>query len=231
MQLAAFDLDNTLLNGDSDYLWGRYICDQGVVDAAEFRRRNDAFHAQYLNGTLDIHAFQRFALQPLIENPLTTMQTLRTRYVADCIEPVVAPGTPALIDCHRRRGDTLLIITATNRFITEPIAELLGVEHLLATDPEFVDGRYTGRIQGTPCFRDGKITRLEDWLAAHGPFEGITAYSDSHNDIPLLARADRAAAVDPDDRLAEHARQQGWPVVSLVDQPGAEVFRTVTGAG
>lgn len=231
MQLAAFDLDNTLLAGDSDYLWGRYICEQGVVDATEFRRRNDEFHEQYLNGTLDIHAFQRFALQPLIDNPPVTMQALRARYVADRIKPVIAAGAPALIDCHRRRGDTLLIITATNRFITEPIAELLGVEHLLATDPEIVDGRYTGRIQGTPCFRDGKITRLEEWLATHGPFERITAYSDSHNDIPLLARADRAAAVDPDELLAEHARQQRWPVVSLVDQPGAEVFRTVTGAG
>ncbi|MDN5937584.1 MAG: HAD-IB family hydrolase [Salinisphaera sp.] len=215
MNLAVFDLDNTLLAGDSDYLWGRFLIASGVVDGAAHEQRNRGFYADYQTGTLDIRAYQRFALQPLIDNPLPLMRQLRERFVREWITPIIAAGAPKLIERHRSRGDALLIITATNRFITEPIAALLGIDQLLATDPEIVDGRYTGEITGVPCFQKGKITRLEQWLGQHGPFAHITAYSDSHNDAPLLARADAAVAVDPDERLTQLAQLRGWRVVSL----------------
>lgn len=227
MRLTLFDLDNTLLAGDSDYEWGRFLVDESVVDAEEYERRNRAFHADYLNGELDIHAFQRFSQQPLLDNPPERMLALRERFIDERIRPLVAAGAPALIRSHRERGDALLIITATNRFITQPIAELLGIPDLLATEPEVVDGTYTGGIEGVPCYRDGKITRLNQWLAGNGPFEGTGAYSDSHNDLPLLEFSDRPVAVDPDERLAAEARRRGWPVVSLRDGDGAAVFSAV----
>lgn len=231
MQLTIFDLDDTLLAGDSDYLWGHYLVAQKIVDGDAYERTNRCFHADYQNGNLDIHAFQRFALQPLIDNPQARMEQLRRDFVATCIAPIVAPGTRDLLARHRERGDRLLIITSTNRFVTEPIAALLGIDDLLATDPEIVAGRYTGAIAGTPCFQAGKTRRLELWLAAHGPFEHITAYSDSHNDLPLLEHADTAVATDPDDPLEVAARERGWPVVSLRTQRGDDVFETVARYG
>ncbi|MGQ0528582.1 MAG: HAD family hydrolase, partial [Panacagrimonas sp.] len=154
MRLAIFDLDNTLLAGDSDYLWGRFLVDQGLVDAASYERENQRFYEQYRDGTLDIEAFCRFSFAPLAAHPLTQLQAWRARFVDERILPIVAPLAPALLEKHRIQGDELLIMTATNRFITEPIAELLGVETLIATDPEFVDGRYTGQLSGTPNFRE-----------------------------------------------------------------------------
>jgi HAD superfamily hydrolase (TIGR01490 family) len=199
MNLAIFDLDHTLLAGDSDYLWGRFLVDHGHVDAETYERNNQIFYEQYVAGTLDIHEFCRF----------------RER-----IEPIVAPLAPALLERHRVQGDRLLITTATNRFVTEPIAQLLGVDTLIATDPEMVDGRYTGRVSGTPNFRNGKVTRLQAWLAQQprAP-ERISCYSDSHNDLPLLLMADRPVAVDPDDRLRATAIERGWPVISLRGEP------------
>ncbi|MES0872919.1 HAD family hydrolase [Sinimarinibacterium thermocellulolyticum] len=216
MNLAVFDLDNTLLAGDSDYLWGVFLVENGVVDADHYARSNERFYREYEAGTLDIHAYGAFVLQPLVEHELHVMQELRKRFIDERVVPMVAPGAPALLERHRRAGDTLLITTATNRFVVEPIAALLGVPHLLATEPEIVDGRYTGRLQGTPNFQTGKVARLRAWLDEQRKPRGrITAYSDSHNDLPLLEMADRAVAVDPDPRLRAAAQERGWDVISL----------------
>ncbi|ROO24254.1 phosphoserine phosphatase [Salinisphaera orenii MK-B5] len=216
MNLTLFDLDHTLLAGDSDYLWGRFLVDEGVVDGETYARENERFHAQYQAGNLDIHAYQRFVLAPLREQPLPRMHDLRARYVRTRIAPIVARHARALIAHHRDRGDALAIITATNRFITEPIADLLDIDTLIATEPEVVDGLYSGEIAGTPSFQDGKIVRAQAWTAAQPqPFEHVTFYSDSHNDLPLLRWADTAIAVDPDERLAEAARAADWAIISL----------------
>ncbi|MES1924531.1 HAD family hydrolase [Salinisphaera sp. T31B1] len=216
MHLTFFDLDHTLLADDSDYLWGRFLVDEQIVDATAYARENERFHAQYRAGNLDIHAYQRFALAPLLTQPIERMLALRERFVAERIRPIVARHTPALLAAHRARGDALAIITATNRFITEPIAALLGIDTLIATDPEIVDGVYTGEISGTPSFQAGKIERARAWVAEQAcVFDQITFYSDSHNDLPLLRWADSAVAVDPDPRLTQAAAQAGWPVISL----------------
>ena len=216
MYLTLFDLDNTLLAGDSDYLWGRFLVDEGVVDAEFYARENERFHAQYEAGNLDIHAYQRFALAPLLTNSRERMQALRADYVERVIRPLVARHTRALLDSHRQRGDMIAIITATNRFITEPIAALLGIDVLIATDPEIVGGAYTGEIAGVPCFQAGKIERAKAWVAEQPQrFEHVTFYSDSLNDLPLLRWADTAIAVDPDATLAAAAHEAGWPIISL----------------
>jgi len=216
MRLAVFDLDNTLLAGDSDYLWGRFQVDQGVVDAETYERENQRFYREYQAGTLDIHEYAAFALQSLVNHDLTQMQALRSRFVDECVAPIIAAGTPALLERHRAQGDILIITTATNRFVTEPIAQLLGIDHLLATDPEIVDGRYTGRIAGIPNFQAGKVVRLRQWIGNQPePCEHMSCYSDSHNDIPLLEMAQSAVAVDPDAVLQATAEHRGWSVISL----------------
>jgi HAD superfamily hydrolase (TIGR01490 family) len=220
MRLAIFDLDHTLLAGDSDYLWGAFLVEQGRVDREVYERENQRFYEQYKDGTLDIEEFARFSLAPLAAAAPGEMERLRERFIAERIDPIVAPLAPALIERHRLAGDELLIMTATNRFITEPIAQLLGVDTLIATEPERIDGRYTGRLSGVPNFRDGKVRRLEQWLAEQGTSAShVTFYSDSHNDLPLLLRADAPVAVDPDERLAVEAARRGWPVISLRGEP------------
>jgi HAD superfamily hydrolase (TIGR01490 family) len=216
MHLAIFDLDHTLLAGDSDHLWGEYLVAQKLVDGASYQRQNDRFYEEYKAGTLDIAAYTRFALEPLIRLGTEALLPLRARFIKDVIEPIIAPAAPALLERHRIQGDTLLIITATNRFITEPIADMLGVDDLLATDPEVVDGRYTGRIQGIPCYREGKPRRLAEWLAAQKEkYTHKVFYSDSHNDLPLLKAVEEPIAVDPDAELRTHASTHRWPVISL----------------
>lgn len=216
MALAIFDLDHTLLAGDSDYLWGQYLVERGVVDAEHYAATNERFYKDYLEGTLDIQAFLAFSLRPLAEHAPDLLHAWRAQFVVDKIHPLVLPAAQELLAEHRRRGDTLLIITATNRFVTQPIADLLGVEHLLATEPEFLDGRYTGRPTGLPTFREGKVQALDAWIAQHGMnLAGSWFYSDSHNDIPLLTRVDHPIAVDPDDALRRHAQDKGWPIISL----------------
>jgi HAD superfamily hydrolase (TIGR01490 family) len=230
MHLALFDLDNTLLAGDSDYLWGRFLVEAGVVDAAAYESANRRFYEQYKAGELDIHAFQRFSLRPLIERRAAEMRVLRERFVEEHIRPIVAPGAETLLARHRERGDELAIITATNRFITEPIAALLGVGELLATEPERVNGRYTGAITGIPCYREGKVARLREWAAARDrDYRDTWFYSDSHNDLPLLETVEHPVAVDPDETLAAAARERGWPVVSLRDKSAKGVFERVAG--
>lgn len=216
MSLALFDLDNTLLNGDSDYLWGRFLAEQGIVDGEAYEAENQRFYDQYKDGALDIFEFLRFQLKPLAEHAPEQLRQWRSQFLEQRIRPIMQVKAHALLDQHRVQGDELVIITATNRFITGPIAKLYGVEHLLATEPEMVDGRYTGNVTGTPCFQDGKVTRLRAWLEERKlGLEDSWFYSDSHNDLPLLKKVSHPVAVDPDDRLAQHARDQGWTVMSL----------------
>jgi len=216
MALALFDLDNTLLAGDSDYLWGRFLVERGIVDAEYHDRENRRFYADYEKGVLDIRAWLRFQLAPIAAMEPGSREKLRKEFLREVIEPIILPRGLELIRRHRDRGDALLIITATNRFITGPIAERLGIDELLATEPEKVGDRYTGRVAGVPCFREGKVRRLEQWLAERGlTLEDAWFYTDSHNDLPLLARVTHPVAVDPDRVLRAEAEKRGWPVISL----------------
>ncbi len=216
MALALFDLDNTLLNGDSDYLWGRFLVEHGILDREHHEVENQRFYDQYLDGSLDIHEFLRFQLAPLKANPRARLNEWRRIYLQEKIEPILLPKADQLLDKHRQAGDEVLIITATNSFITAPIAERYGVTHLLATEPETVDGEYTGNVTGTPCFQSGKVERLREWLSAHDQgLDGSWFYSDSHNDLPLLETVEHPVAVDPDDKLRAHAQSRGWPIISL----------------
>jgi HAD superfamily hydrolase (TIGR01490 family) len=216
MRLALFDLDHTLIAGDSDHLWGEFMIEHGLVERDGHQRRNDRFYEDYKAGTLDIAAYTRFALEPLVRLGPARLLPLREHFVTTVIDPIVAPAAPALLERHRIGGDELLIITATNRFVAEPIAQLLGVPELLATDPEQVDGRYTGAIAGIPCYREGKVRRLEQWLARQDErYEHVTFYSDSHNDLPLLRHVQRPVAVDPDAELRATAQRHGWPIITL----------------
>jgi HAD superfamily hydrolase (TIGR01490 family) len=218
MTLAIFDLDNTLLGGDSDYLWGQFLVEQGLVDGEAYERENQRFYDDYEAGTLDIYEYQAFMLRPLTEYPLTEILAWREQFIAEKIQPILLPKAVDLLERHRTAGDTLLIVTATNRFITAPIAERFDVPHLLATEPEFTEGRYTGRPVGIPCFQHGKVQRLDQWLAETGhDLAESWFYSDSHNDLPLLGRVTYPVAVDPDATLAQHARERGWPIISLRD--------------
>jgi len=216
VSLAIFDLDNTLIAGDSDYLWGEYLVEQGVVDGDHYRSENERYYREYKQGALNIMEFLAFSLKPLSEHSLDQLHAWRAAFVAQKIRPILLPKAFELLQRHRQAGDVLLIITATNRFVTEPIAELLGVEHLLATEPEMRRGRYTGRVAGTPCFQAGKVRRLQQWLDETGhDLAGSTFYSDSHNDLPLLERVEHPVAVDADPVLARVAEQRGWPHISL----------------
>ena len=216
MTLALFDLDNTLLAGDSDHAWGEFLVEEGLVDAEEYRKANDRFYEEYLNGELDIFHYLRFALQPLARHDMDELLAWREAFLEKKVRPMMQDKARELLDRHRQQGHTLMIITATNRFVTEPIAELLGVEHLIATEPELVNGRYTGEVAGVPSFQDGKVTRLNDWVDHHKRrLEGAWFYSDSHNDVPLLKQVENPVAVDPDPRLEALAKESGWPVISL----------------
>lgn len=218
MALAIFDLDNTLIGGDSDNLWGRFVSRLGIVDGEEFAARNEQFYRDYQAGTLDIDAYLRFALAPLAGRPASTLAAWHREFMATMIEPIMLPAASRLVATHKDAGDELLVITATNRFITEPIARALGIEELLACEGEIVAGRYTGEPLGVPAFGAGKVTRLRQWLAGRETsLTGAWFYSDSHNDLPLLELVDRPVAVDPDERLLAHARERDWPVISLRD--------------
>lgn len=217
MKLALFDLDNTLLAGDSDFEWAQFLIHKGVLDREVYEARNQAFYDQYKAGTLDIHEFLEFQLRPLSRHPRAQLDTWHREYMETRVIPMVAPGTPALLEKHR--DHVQVIITATNSFVTAPIAAYLGVPHLIATEPEHADGEFTGNVAGVPSFKEGKIRRLEQWLADRGmdwsTVEESWFYSDSHNDLPLLERVRHPVAVDPDDVLRARALAAGWPVISL----------------
>ncbi len=217
MRLALFDLDNTLLAGDSDFEWAQFLIGKGVLDREVYEARNRQFYEQYKAGTLDIHAFLDFQLKPLSRHPRAQLDAWHAEFMANRIEPMIAPGAAALLARHA--AHTRVIITATNRFVTGPIARRLGVEHLIATEPEEIDGAFTGRVRGIPSFREGKVERLLGWLAERGltwaDVEESWFYSDSLNDLPLLTRVTHPVAVDPDPTLQAHAQRHGWPIISL----------------
>lgn len=218
MSLAIFDLDNTLLNGDSDYSWGEFLVAKKLVDSEEYRIANDNFYQDYKAGTLDIQAYLRFSLAPLTRHSMAELADLHQEFMQTYIEPMMLPKAQALLQEHRARGDYLLIITATNSFVTRPIAERLGVDDILATDPEIIDNRYTGNSVGTPCFQGGKVIRLQQWLKNQQQnLHGAYFYSDSINDLPLLEQVTHPVAVDPDAKLEATAKEKGWKIISLRD--------------
>jgi len=219
MNLALFDLDNTLLACDSDYEWGQFLVDQGVLERDAYEAQNAAYYEQYKAGTLDIHEFLGFALRPLAEHAPADLARWHDGFMAARIRPAMTPQARALVRTHLDAGDLCAVVTATNSFVTAPIAREFGIAHLVATEPECVNGRYTGRVAGTPCFREGKIERVRAWLAGQGrqlaDFAVSSFYSDSQNDLPLLELVARPVAVDPDPTLAAEAGRRGWPVISL----------------
>lgn len=223
MNLALFDLDNTLLPLDSDYEWGQFLCRTGVVDPIAFTARNDAFYTQYVNGTLDPIEYLEFALGTLSRFPRSQLDAWHGQFMDEVIRPALRSEALALVDEHRRAGDLVAIITATNRFVTAPIAQAFGVDHLIAAEPEESDGgEITGRVVGTPPFGTGKVSNTHRWLASLGrkldDFDRSTFYSDSQNDIPLLSVVSHPIATNPNAALAEHAKAHGWPVLRLFDE-------------
>ena len=219
MNLALFDLDNTILAGDSDYNWSRFLIQEGYLDDAIHAEKNEKFYADYKAGTLDIYAFVEFQFKPLARNPRIVLNQLLKKYVEEVIKPMITEKARALVKRHQDEGDLIIVITATNSFITKPIAELFGIENLIGTDPEEKEGEFTGKVSGLPSFKEGKVTRLEAWLKGKNlslaSFEKSYFYSDSHNDLPLMQKVTHPVAVDSDDVLSEYAQSKGWPQISL----------------
>jgi HAD superfamily hydrolase (TIGR01490 family) len=216
MPLALFDLDNTLLAGDSDYLWGCFLVEKGLVDKDLYEQANERFYAAYKKGNLDIHEFLAFALTPLAENNANDLRDMHEAFMGKSIKPIMSQAGLNKIEQHRSQGDHPVIITATNSFVTGPIAKAFGIEDLIATEPEIVDGSYTGKVAGTPCFKEGKITKLNEWLKTSGMnLEGSFFYSDSHNDLPLLEQVTHPIAVDPDEILRKVAEERSWEIISF----------------
>jgi len=223
VRLAIFDLDNTLIAGDSDHAWGEFMVAEGMVDPDAYKRANDQFYADYERGELDLEAYLNFSLEPLTRYTLEQLSSLHNKFLRQVVEPMMLPQAKALLEQHRGDGDYLLIITSTNGFITKPIAKALKVDDILATDAEIIDDRYTGKMTGIPCFQAGKITRLHQWLenaqsqGFDGNLEGCYFYSDSINDLPLMLEIANPIAVDPDEALRAHAEGANWPIISLRD--------------
>lgn len=216
MALAIFDLDHTLLGGDSDQAWGLFLADLKVVDAAHQHEQQERYYADYVAGRLDIHEFLRFQLQPLRDNDRTDLEKWRTQFLSERVLPMISDHARKLVEAHRRQDHTLIIITATNEFITQPIADEFGVDALIATKPEEIDGRFTGAVHDPPSFREGKVELLNRWLRAHGhTMRGSWFYTDSHNDLPLLRVVDYPVAVNPDPLLVEEAERKHWPILDL----------------
>ena len=219
MELALFDLDNTLLSGDSDYEWAQFLIEEGVLDRGRYEAENRRFYDQYKAGTLDIFEFLDFQLAPLAQYPRERLDRWHEAFMERKIRPIIRDKGRSLLRRHQDHGSLCAIITSTNAFVTGPIAREFGIAHLLATEIEEIDGRFTGRPRGTPCFREGKIECLSRWLLQQGAsvqsFSASWFYSDSSNDLPLLEHVTRPVAVDPDDVLRRTALQRGWEVISL----------------
>lgn len=216
MTLAIFDLDGTLLSGDSDYNWGQFLVEKGLVDVNVYKEANDKFFEQYQAGTLDIHEYLAFSLKPLIEFSKAEREALHSEFMDKKVRPMMQEEATKLLQFHKDQGHFLLLITATNQFVTDPIAVELGMDHIIAPVPEVIDDAYTGNIVGVPSFQDGKVTRLKQWLAETGhSMEGSYFYSDSRNDLPLLELVDHPIAVDADPTLTDIAKDRGWPHISL----------------
>jgi HAD superfamily hydrolase (TIGR01490 family) len=221
MRLALFDLDHTLLPIDSDYEWAQFLIRRGILDGEHYERENDRFFRAYQDGTLDIHDFLRFQLAPLAKYPRSTLDAWHEDYMREVIEPHITPVARELVDRHRQAGDLTALVTATNAFVTAPIARAFGIDHLVATGVEERDGGFTGRPHGTPSFKEGKVTRTGEWLATLGHelggFERSWFYSDSRNDLPLLERVTDPIATNPDAVLHATALERGWPVLRLFE--------------
>ena len=218
MALAIFDLDNTLLAGDSDHRWGEFLCDVGLANAKAFRQKNDAFYADYQAGGLDMTAYLDFVLEPLTGMARSAVRSLQRQFVAECIEPMLLDKAFDLLNEHRIKGDTLLMMTATHAVVAEPVAARLGFEHWLGSGVGLHDDRYTGKAEGIPCFQQGKVDHLADWRSRYPDIadpDDCWFYSDSHNDLPLLSAVGHPVAVDPDDTLRAHAEANHWPIMSL----------------
>jgi HAD superfamily hydrolase (TIGR01490 family) len=215
MVLAIFDLDSTLLNGDSDHAWGEFLAHKGIV-GQNYKEGNNRFYQQYLAGTLDVTKYIEFMVQPLLQFDLNELEDLRQEFLQSCIQSMRLPKAETLLAKHRAKGRQLVIITSTTRLITEPIARLLEVDVLLATDLERSGTRLTGKLEGIPCFGSNKVIKLKNWLQVAGyTLEGSFFYSDSYTDLPLLELVDHPVAVDPDQKLKAEAKSRGWPVISL----------------
>ncbi len=215
MGLAIFDLDNTLLAGDSDHAWGEFMAEKGLVDA-QYKRQNDRFLEDYSAGRLDVLSYLEFSIEPLSRYAPEELARLHAEFMEMKIKPMFLDRAEALLEAHRRRGDRLLVMTSTNRFITEPIVRSFGIQDLMATELETRNGRFTGRVRGEPCFQDGKVKRLRAWLDRHGETLSKSCfYSDSINDLPLLEWVEHPVAVDPDAALRKIAETRNWPVISL----------------
>jgi len=219
MELALFDLDYTLLSGDSDYAWAQFLIERGVLEREEYEAKNDRFFRDYKAGRLDIHEFLDFQLAPLARHPRERLEEWHREFMRTKVRPMIRARGVERVRRHLAGNDLCAIVTSTNAFITAPIAREFGVEHLLATELEIRDGQFTGRPSGTPCFRQGKVTRLAEWLGARGQslasFSASWFYSDSLNDLPLLERVTHPVAVDPDETLRGEASARGWPIISL----------------
>jgi HAD superfamily hydrolase (TIGR01490 family) len=215
MSLAIFDLDNTLIGGDSDFLWGEFLGEEGVVDANAYRKKNEYFYQQYDLGTLDIYAWLEFCLEPLSRYSMTELEEFHHQFMIQKIEPIMLDKAQNCINRHKERGDTVLVMTASNSFVTAPIAKKYGINQLLATEPEIKAGRYTGGVSGIPCFQAGKVDKLMPWLQKNKEtLTGSTFYSDSHNDLPLLELVDNPVAVNADKILTKIAEKKGWKVLN-----------------
>ena len=226
MKLALFDLDHTLLPIDSDYSWGEYTLDIGWCDPAHFKTRNDEFFAQYQAGALDVHAYVRFATEAIRLRGRAAAEAAREDFMRDVIRPAIRPEALALVQAHREAGDQLVMVTATNEFVTRPIADLFGIEALVAVElARDETGWITGEIEGVPTMREGKVTRMGQWLAERGldwSRVEATFYSDSPNDLPLLERVRHPVATNPDPRLRRVALERGWRVLDLFGPPPAD---------
>ena len=221
MNLALFDLDNTLLRGDSDYNWSKFLIKNGLLDKEEHEKQNEIFYQDYKDGCLDIYKFCEFQFRPFTSIKRAQLNRLREQYVAEVIKPLVTKKSLSLVKSHQKNNDLCIIITATNSYITKPIASLFDVDILIGTDPEEIDGNFTGHVSGIPSFQDGKITRLKAWLDDHkylfDSFKHTYFYSDSQNDLPLLNSVSNPVCVDPDPILESKAKENGWPIISLND--------------
>ena len=217
MTLALFDLDNTLLSGDSDYEWGQFLVKKKLVDEKTYEIANLRFYEQYKQGVLDIYEWSAFTFQPLSEHSMEELALLHQEYMQQVIQPFIGDIAKSVVEQHRQRGHTLLVITATNSFVTRPIVEAFGIEHLIATESKIINGRYSTEVEGIPSFNKGKVTRLDAWLKQNNQsLQGSYFYSDSHNDLPLLEKVDHPIAVDPDEKLAEIAKQRNWEITSFL---------------
>tara|TARA_Y100001935_G_scaffold76324_1_gene63732 strand:- start:1250 stop:1906 length:657 start_codon:yes stop_codon:yes gene_type:complete len=217
MNIALFDLDNTLIKGDSDYQWGNYLVENNYVDPKLYKEKNENFFEQYRKGTLCAREFAEFSYEPLTKYDLETLINIRKKFFEEKIKPLILPKAIDLIKFHKERKDILAIVTATNSFISRISADYFEINDLLASEPEFIDNKFTGRLHGEPCFQEGKVLKVKEWMKLNNykSYDDIYFYTDSHNDIKLLEYCTIPVAVDPDNILKELSKKNNWKIMSL----------------